>query len=147
MIQGRKESKQMTKRILGLAIGVMIIGSVISSEPYYIAVAVTDTVQSNALPRFTQTVRIVSDGADTCFFRLFTDVDTTGNAAITSAPIHSGESLGFMLLPAASPTTEHPSGVRDSESFSAAGARARYYKSLSAVCDTGDTATWRIYSK
>lgn len=139
----------MTKRILALACGLVLIGIMTWGEPYYVAVSVTQTVQSKTLPRYTQVVTIVSEStsANTCYYRLFTDVDTTGNATTASTPIKPGETIKIPRFVPASPTGEHPSGVRDSESFSTAGARASYYKSLSAICDTGGTATWRVYAK
>jgi hypothetical protein len=78
---------------------------------------------------------------------MFTDVDTPGDATVSSLPLKLNERIEFGFLPPAQPTTEHPSGVRDSESISATGGRARYYRSLSVICAAGQTATWRVYAK
>ena len=119
----------------------------VESEPAWISVSATQTVQSVTLPAYAQNVTVISDGVDTCYFRLFTDVDTAGNATTSSMPLKMGESLQFDLIVAESPTTTFPEGRRSSESFNSAGKRARYYKSMSVICATGKTATWRVYAK
>ena len=138
----------MRKRILVLVLAALASGALFA-EPYYVALSVTQTVQSQPLPAYTQTVTIVSDddSGATCHFRLFTNVDTPGDATVSNAPVDPGMTIEIPFLSPKSPTTEHPSGVRDSESYSPTGARARYYRSISAICAAGQTASWRVYAK
>jgi hypothetical protein len=132
-------------RIVLTLCALVLASALIGTEPRYQTVSASQTVGSIAFPNHTKFVRVVSDGPDQCYFRLFTDVDIPGNATTSSAPIKSGESLGFPIYQecggAAGAT------CRDSESYNADGRRAAYYKSLSYVCASTQSATWRVYSK
>ena len=107
------------------------------AEPWQKTVSVTQTNQTFALPTNTKFVRIIAGGANTCYLRLFTDIETPA-AATTSDPsisIATGESLGF------------PFRTDDSESYGPGARKAKYYKAMSAICGTGETATWRVIAK
>lgn len=135
------------KRVGVSILAAVLLAVVLQAEPTFIGISVTQNVQSKALPRYTQSVTIVSDGSSTCYFRLFTDVDTPGDATADSMPLKATEWLPFTLVVQRSGGVDYPTGVRDSESFNGAGQRARYYKSISCICATGGTATWRVYAK
>jgi hypothetical protein len=104
-------------------------------EPAYKALSVSQTVTSHAFARNTIDVTIVSDGESTCYFRLFTDADTPGDATTAHGPLKKAESIRFTFTPG-----------RGSEGY-VGPIRANYYKSISAICSSGQTATWRVYTK
>jgi hypothetical protein len=136
--------KRATVVLLGLA---LCVAPYLTAEPTFKSISVSQTVQSTELPEWTQSVLIVSDGASTCYFRLFTDVDTAGNATTSSGSIKSGESLGFTFVPKRTASPEYPMGARDSQATGTAGKVARYYKSISSICSSGQTATWRVWAQ
>ena len=140
--------KHMVWPCLALA---LLLAPTVQAEPIQITVSVTAANQYVNLPTWTQSVLVVSDsGSDTCWARIFTDIDAPA-AATTAAPsnaIPAGVGLEWTFMPPRSPQTAtgYPVGVRDSESFIGT-ARARYYRRLAAICGGGDTATWRVYVK
>jgi hypothetical protein len=138
----------MIRRVLTFALAVLALAGLMSAEPTFISVSATQTVQSVSLPRGTQEVTVISDGASsTCYFRLFTDADTPGAATASSIQVKSGEGVGLTFMPAISSSGGYPAGVSSSESFGASGKRATYYKSMSVICASGQTATWRVIAK
>jgi hypothetical protein len=128
----------MRRKYLALAMTwamlIVVLRLTVLAEPNYVAVSVTATATTSILEVHTRTVTLVNDGANEVYFRLFTDVDTFAAATTAAAQIKAGESLEYTL------DLDSP----DSE-FGAA--RPSYYKLLSSVCDTAETATLRVYSK
>ena len=116
---------------LALLLGLAPVGA----ETAFKSLSVTQTVGAHAFAASTRTVTIVSDGTNTCFFRLFNNRDTAGNATTADSSIKSGESLTFSIKPASTDVGTDSQGSASS------------WKSISAICSTGQTATWRIYSK
>ncbi|MCU0294229.1 MAG: hypothetical protein MUF10_19965, partial [Thermoanaerobaculaceae bacterium] len=137
----------MIRRVLALALvaALLAVPAMLWTEPYYTTISATQTVQSKALPTWTQTVVLVSDGtSSSCYFRLFTDCETPANATTSNSQLKSGERLIYSFVNASSPSSTQPHGIRDLESYCPDGTRARYYKSLSVICAAGQTATWRV---
>ena len=100
-------------------------------EPTYTKVSATQVVTNTTLPANTMSVSMVNDGANSAYYRLFTNGETAANAAsATSAELKVGESISFSLQPGS--TAEQPQS---------------YYKTLSIICAAGETATVRVISK
>lgn len=139
--------KQVTKGVWLIAALALAGGVVALSEPNYQGVTPSQTVGSIEFPLWTKSVTVISAaGSATCYLRLFTDIDTAGNATTASMPLAANESLGFTLLLCES-TTSSPT-CRDSETISRqTGAKATRYSSMSYICSTGQTATWRVIAK
>ena len=91
-----------------------------SSEVGYTEASVTDTAQTVSV--LARSVLLVNDGADSAYFRIFRTGETVADATTAYARIDINESISFHS---------------DTNS----------YISLSIVCDTGETATVRIYSE
>jgi hypothetical protein len=131
------------------AVALLLIAAAViaTAEPTYQGISPSQTVGSISFPRWTRSVVVVSlsSSANTCYMRLFTDVDTAGNATTSNWPIAPGESFPFRLYPC--DTSQDLQSCRDSESINASGRRASYYSSLSYICSSGQSATWRVYSK
>lgn len=136
--------KRATVVLLGLA---LCVAPYLTAEPTFKSISVSQTVQSTVLPEWTQSILIVSDGPNTCYFRLFTDADVPGNATTNSGPIKSGEGFPFNFFQERARSVDYPSGIRDSQSTGATGRKARFYKSISSICATGQTATWRVWAQ
>ena len=135
------------RRTVLLALVALAASSLAWAEPTHIAVSASQTVQSKELPEWTQSVAIISDSGSTCYFRLFTDADTPGNATTSSLPLAVGDHPTFGFLTYREAGQGYPRGVRDSQSVGASGRIARYYKSISIICASGQTAVWRIYAQ
>lgn len=127
---------------LALTIGVQ-------AEPLFNQLSATQTAGTLEFPRHTKNVAIISDGSDTCYFRLFTDADTFVEAeanptgAGEEIPVQNNDQFIIAFFPQ---TLTGGAAQRDSESF-ANGQRATYYRYLSYICAAGETATWRVISK
>jgi hypothetical protein len=133
-------------RTLVLAlVGALAVGT-IQAKPRFTPVDVTQTVDSESFVADTKTVVIYSvSGSDTCFFELFTNVETAVDATLNSLPLEAGQALTFELRKCDASTDL--ATCKDSETFNAQGRQARGYVTLSHICDSGETATWRVYSK
>jgi hypothetical protein len=125
----------MRKLAVAAVLGLLLAPLPLLAEPAYFAASVSQTVGSHTFERGTQEVTILSDGPATCYYRLFTDADTTGNATTSNVPIKLNEVHPWRFTPGVG--TEAYVGTT----------RARHYSSVSYICATGQTAAWRIVSK
>lgn len=125
----------MKRLSLALLLGLVLVAGQAVGEPAFKSLSVSDAVATHTFAAKTQTVTLVSDGASTCYYRLFTNQDTPAAATTAYSPIKSGETITYTIK---RNTTD---ATTDSESGGTA------YKTLSAICSTGQTATWRVYSK
>jgi hypothetical protein len=107
----------------------------LNAAPAFASLSVSQTVGSHTFTAKTQYVRIVSDGSSTCYFNLFTNVDTAANATTASAALKSGETIGFSLKRSTTDASVDSEGT------------GSWYRSISYICAGGQTATWRVYSK
>ena len=118
--------------LLALALACPVVGEVIPKS-----LSVSQTVTSYSFPANTKIVLLISDGADTCFYRLFSNRDTPAAATASSTgnlQIKSGESKTY-------DRTRHTT-----DSFNTSQGSAHSWSSISAVCGTGETTTFRIES-
>ena len=118
--------------LLALALACPVVGEVIPKS-----LSVSQTVTSYSFPSNTKIVLVVSDGADTCFYRLFTNRDTPAAATASATgnlQIKSGESKTYNM-------TRHTT-----DSFNTSQGSAHSWSSISAICSSGETATFRIES-
>lgn len=122
------------KRIVW-SFGLFLLTALATAEPQQKTLAVTQTVAAYTFSGSPRSVTVVSDGSDTCSFRLFRNDESAGDAttADPSLSLKSGESLRFVFNPPYSSATYSP------------WAGSGYYKSISAICPTGKTASFRIY--
>ena len=120
------------RRRLTMLVAVLLVAGLAWAEPVYQSISASQTVGSTILTAGTQEVLIISDGANTCYFRLFTDADTVAAATTSYLPIKSGESLSFTHRRHYNTTNSRWS---------------TYFKTISAICGTGETATLRVYSQ
>jgi len=90
------------------------------SEVGFTEASATDTAQSVTLNA--RSVLIINAGADSAYFRLFRVGETAAAATTSYARIDINESIAF---------------TSDTNSFA----------SVSIICDTGETATVRIYTE
>ena len=92
------------------------------------SLSVSQTVTSYSFPSGTKKVLVISDGAsDACYYRLFHNAETSADAtasATTSVQIKSGESKSY-------PAPDPPGTA---------------WRTISAICSSGQTATFRIES-
>lgn len=98
--------------------------------------SVSQVVGSKTFPAHTLEVTIVaSTTSNTCFYELVTDADTPVTATTASLPIAANESHAFKFTPG-----------QGTEGF-VGNVKATRYKTLSFICSTGQTATWRVIYK
>jgi hypothetical protein len=118
--------------VLALALARPVVGEVTPKS-----LSVSQTVTSYSFPSKTKFVLVISDGASTCYYRLFTNRDTPAAATASSTGnlvIKSGESKTYDLN---RQTTDFIDGSQGS---------ATSWQSISAICSSGQTATFRIES-
>ena len=117
----------MKNRILGtvlLGLALVVSGG---AENLFTEVSVTDTAATTTLSNVQAEVMLCNYGANTAYFRLFSDADTV-SAATTS----------YTKLPVGSPTCMSFQHGRTQTGMG--------WKAVSLVCDTGETATVHVIS-
>lgn len=119
----------MTKRILMLACGLAVGGTVVG-EVAFKSLSVTATSQTYTFPTPRAGIMLCNYGANASYYRIFDENDTPA-AATTS----------YALLPAGSATAPV------CKSFSKAPTQGAYFRAISIVCDTAQTATVQVESE
>lgn len=124
-------------RSLALLLGLVLVAGQAVGEVAAKSLSVSQTVTSYTFPARTKVVLVISDGASTCFYRLFSNTDTPADATASATgnlQIKTGESKVYDLNKQSTDVASSSLGA------------ATAWKSISAICDTGQTATFRIES-
>lgn len=114
------------KRIaFSLALTLALLVGTAWAETSFVSVSVTATSATTTFSTPRQTVLICNDGANVAFFRLFHEYDTPAAATTSSSKLPVGACVTFGK-PQTSPA---------------------YYRWISLVCTSAETATVRVYSE
>lgn len=115
--------------LLVLALAVPVWAEVIPKS-----LSVSQTVTSYSFPPGTTVVLLISDGEDDCFYRLFHNAEASADATASATGnlvIKSGEAKTYNI---------------QRQSTAVVGSRGTAWRTISAICGSGETATFRIES-
>lgn len=113
------------KRVL---LALVLCAGAVYAEVGFKALSATATSQTFTFPTPRASVMICNLGANEIFFRLFNEYDTPAAATTAYGTIAAGSATAPVCM-----------------SFTKAPSEPAYFKALSVVCDTGETATVHVY--
>lgn len=117
----------MRKRITLLLIAVLVLGGAwfAYAENGFKSLSVTATSQTYTFPRnAVSAVKLCSYGANIAYYRIFSGSDTVGASTTSYAPLPAGTATAPICV-----------------SYTRTDTVSGYYKAVSAVCTTAETAT------